>query len=99
MANSWRDENTSSFTISAEFAGVEESTPIYLQRIVDEGLESIDSSFVKLSKVSFTGNLEAPEMVFLKVGNTRKMVNLFAENSEIMVKVNIDKDQKKNVAR
>lgn len=95
--DSSKDKNVSSFTINAEFVGVEESTPIYLQRIKDEGLESIDSSYLKSSKVSFTGNLEAPEMVFLKVGNTRKMVNLFAENSTITVKVNIDSLDKTEV--
>lgn len=95
--DSSKNKNISSFTINAEFIGVEESTPIYLQRIKDEGLDSIDSAYVKSSKVNFTGNLEAPEMLYLKVGNTRKMVNLFAENSLITVKVNIDSLNKTEV--
>ena len=88
--DSSKNENGSAFTINGEIIGVEDSTPIYLQLIRDGKLESVDSAYIKSSSVSFKGNLDAPEMIYLKIGNTRKMVNLFGENSSISLKVNID---------
>jgi len=95
--DSSKNNNTSTFTINAEITGVEESTPIYLQKFKDGKLESVDSAKLSASKVSFTGSLESPEMIYLQVGKTRKMVNLFGENSTIFVKVNIDSLDKAEV--
>ena len=95
--DSSKNESTS-YTIDAEIVGVEDATLIYLQLVREGNLESIDSSIIKASKVSFKGSLESPEMIYLRVGNSRKMVNLFGENSTISVKVNIDSlDQAKVV--
>ena len=95
--DSSKNENTSSFNLTAEFIGVEDSTPIYLQLVKDGELETVDSAFLKESKVNLSNTLEAPEMVYLRIGNTRKMVNLFGENGSISVKVNIDSLDKAEV--
>lgn len=94
--DSSKDDN-SAFTINAKFTGVEDSTPIYLQKVKEGQLASIDSADLSSSKVSFSGSLEAPEMLYLQVGDTRKMVNLFAENSTISILVNIDSLDKAQV--
>ena len=88
--DSLKNNNASNFTINAEFIGVEDTTPIYLQLVEQGKLKAIDSANLMSSKVSFTGSMEAPEMLYLSVGNTRKMVNLFGENSAISIKVNVD---------
>lgn len=78
------------FSIDAEIAGVEEATPIYLQQVSEGKLQTIDSSAIKDHKVSFQGNLESPEMTYLKIGDDRKYVNVFLENSPISIQVHID---------
>ena len=50
----------------------------------------MDSALLSGSSVSFAGNLESPQMVYLKLGESRKIVNFFAENSDIQVRVNAD---------
>ena len=95
--DSSKNENASSFNLTAEFIGVEDSTLIYLQFVKDGELETIDSVLLKESKVKFTETLDAPEMVYLRIGNTRTMVNLFGENGSITVKVNIDSLDKAEV--
>ncbi|MCK5700964.1 MAG: AhpC/TSA family protein [Cyclobacteriaceae bacterium] len=95
--DSSKNENATSFNLTAEFIGVEDSTPIYLQLVKNGELEIVDSAFLKDSKVKIGATLEAPEMVYLKIGNTRKMVNLFGENGSITVKVNIDSLDKTEV--
>jgi len=79
-----------SYTINAEIAGIEDSTFIYFQQLVDGKMESVDSALINNSKVTFNGTLEQPDMIYLKIGDTRKAVNIFCENSRISVKVNID---------
>lgn len=79
-----------SYTINAEIVGPEDSTLIYFQQVVDGKMEAIDSAYLSNSKVSFTGVLEQPNMIYLRVGDTRKAVNVFAENSQIDVIVNVD---------
>ena len=53
-------------------------------------MEVLDSAYLTNSKVTFAGNLEQPEMIYLRVGETRKIINIFCENSEITVSVNVD---------
>lgn len=96
--DSSKNENSSSFNLTAEFIGVEDSTLIYLQFVKDGELEAIDSAYLKESKVNFSETLEAPEMAYLRIGNTRKMVNLFAENGSVSVVTNIDSLDKAEVS-
>lgn len=93
-----KESGESSFTINAEIKGVDDNTPIYLQLIKDEDLHTIDSANLISSKVKFTGSFETPEMVFITIGETRKMVNLFAENAVISVVVDIDNLDKAQVS-
>ena len=89
----WSSCNTKkepSFTIDAEIIGPEDSTYIYLSKVIEGKMESVDTAILADSKVSFRGNLEIPEMIYLKVGETRKAINIFCENSPITVRVNVD---------
>lgn len=79
-----------SYTINAEIVGPEDSTLIYFMQGVDGKMEAIDSAYLSNSEVNFTGTLEQPDMIYLRIGESRKAVNVFAENSQIDVKVNID---------
>lgn len=88
--DSSKDENNATFTINAEINGVEDATPIYLQLIKDGKLAPIDTAHIMASKVSFIGHLDTPEMMYLQIGDTRKMINLFGENESISVKVHVD---------
>jgi peroxiredoxin len=85
-----KEQSGAEFSITAEFTGVSDSVGIFLQIMEENEYMTLDSAWLKDSKVHFNGVLESPKMVFLKIGETRKMVNFFAENSEILVKVNID---------
>ena len=78
------------FTVDADISGVEESTMIYLKKVIDGKMEAIDSAILKNSKVQFKGILERPEMIYLNISDTRKAVNVFCENSPITVKVHVD---------
>lgn len=78
------------FSIAAEFTGITDSVEIFLQIVEENKYKTLDSAWLADSKVRFNGVLESPQMVFLKIGETRKMVNFFGENSQISLKVNVD---------
>lgn len=94
--DSSKDEN--SFTLNIEIIGVEDATPIYLQLVKEGNLEPIDTASILDSKVSFIGHLLEPEMMYLQIGDTRKMVNVFGENASISVKVHVDSLDKAKVS-
>ena len=59
---------------------------IYLSRRVSGAWENIDSAlFMGGKDVNFKGNLNSPEVLYLRAENTGKPVSFFAENSEITV--------------
>lgn len=93
--DSSKDKNN--FTINVEIAGVEDATPIYLKLVKDGKLEPMDTASIMASKVSFYGQLVEPEMMYLQIGDTRKMINLFGENGSISVKVHVDSLDKAEV--
>ncbi len=95
--DSFTKEKNNSYTISAAITGVEDSTLVILNLVRDGDLQAFDSAYVKKSLVSFDGSLENPEMIYLRVGNTRKLINLFGENSKISIEVNIDSLDKAKV--
>lgn len=78
------------YSITAEIVGIEDFTPIYLQQVENKDLVTKDTAKLMDSKVSFTGSLEQPEMIYLRVGDSRKLINIFAENADISVRVQID---------
>lgn len=89
--------NADGFTIHAEISGVEDSTLVYLQLVRENALETIDSAAIESSEVDFSGKLDSPEMVYLNIGNTRKIINIFGENSDISIKVSVDSLDKAEV--
>lgn len=84
------EKELSSYTINAEITGIEDGTPIYMQLVEEGKLSNIDTADILESKAVFTGRLANPEMIYLRVGDSRKMINLYGENSDISVRVNID---------
>jgi peroxiredoxin len=83
-------EQKPSFKIEAEFAGATDSDFIYMQLVQDSDLVTVDSAQLVDSKVLFEGTLNGPQMVYLKVGDSRKVVNFFGENSEIKVSAKLE---------
>jgi thiol-disulfide isomerase/thioredoxin len=79
-----------SYTIEAQIVGVPDSTEIFLEMPGDGEMVAIDSAFLKQAKVYFDGTLESPGLVYLRIGDTRKVVTIFAENSDIQVSVHTD---------
>jgi peroxiredoxin len=93
-----KNDSNSTFTINAEIIGVEDATPIYLKMVKDGKLTPpLDTANIQSAKVSFTGELDVPEMVYLQIGDTRKMINLFGENGSISVIVHVDSLDKARV--
>jgi peroxiredoxin len=86
------------YAIDAEITGVQDSILIYLQLVEDGKLATIDSALLSGSNVSFEGALESPQMVYLKLGESRKIVNFFGENSDIKVHVHADSLESTKVA-
>jgi peroxiredoxin len=84
-----RDDN-GGFTINAEIRGTAENTLISLHAVKDGQLTQLDSQYLDNSKVSFEGVLDQPDMVYLKIGDSRKAINIFAENSNITASANVD---------
>lgn len=59
---------------------------IYLSRRLSGSWDNIDSAlFIKGKDVSFNGELESPEVLYLRLENSEKPVSFFAENSEIII--------------
>jgi hypothetical protein len=67
-----------SYTIEAQIVGVPDSTEIFLEMPGDGEMVAIDSAFLKQAKVYFDGTLESPGLVYLRIGDTRKVVTIFA---------------------
>ena len=88
--DSFKNHEQPGFTINAEITGIADGTPIFLQLVRDGQLTNIDTSEILDSRAIFNGSLESPEMVYLRVGDSRKLINLFGENSAISIRVNID---------
>lgn len=87
----------SSYDINAEIRGVEDSVSIYLQVVRDGELAPLDTALLTDGKARFQGRLESPELVYLQIGETRKLVNFFGENSQIDVSVHVDSLASANV--
>ncbi len=88
--DSSKENSVSSFDINAEITGVDDSSIIYLMMVKEGKLEPVDSAQIVSSRVSFTGDLENPEMIYLKIGDSRKMINIFGESGSISIKADIN---------
>jgi len=82
------DENivkeTKGYTIDCDFGGVHISKA-YLSQYVKGNWEHKDSADVIEGKFSFTGELELPEVWYIKFDDKKAYVSLFVENSKISV--------------
>ena len=85
-----KQDGASGFKIEAEFRGLEDNTMISLHRVTDGQVVQLDSQFLDDSSVSFKGVLDQPDMIYLKIGDSRQAINIFAENSQITASVNVD---------
>ena len=82
------DENkvteTKGYTIDCDFGGVDISKA-YLSQYVKGNWEQKDSADVVEGKFSFSGDLELPEVWYLRFDDKKAYVSLFVENSQISV--------------
>jgi len=82
------DENkvteTKGYTIDCDFGGVDISKA-YLSQYVKGNWEHKDSADVVEGKFSFSGDLELPEVWYLRFDDKKAYVSLFVENSQISV--------------
>jgi len=82
------DENiateTKGYIIDCDFGGVDISKA-YLSQYVKGNWEHKDSADVVEGKFSFTGELELPEVWYIKFDDKKAYVSLFVENSEISI--------------
>ena len=85
-----KTNESSRFTIDAEIRGSEDNTMIFLHGMKDGQIALLDSQLLNNSSVYFDGMLEQPGMIYLQIGNTRKAINIFAENSNIRASVHTD---------
>mgnify|MGYP000935216283 FL=1 len=82
------DENiateTKGYTIDCNFGGVDISKA-YLSQYVKGNWEHKDSADVVEGKFSFSGELELPEVWYIKFDDKKAYVSLFVENSKISI--------------
>ncbi|MCK5822654.1 MAG: AhpC/TSA family protein [Bacteroidales bacterium] len=81
--------NEKNFTIN----GVVNSTDtgkVFLQAVVDNKLQDIDTAEIKNGVFAFSGKVNDPELYLIKIGNKTDLLPFFVENSEISVKINPD---------
>ena len=82
------DENiateTKGYAIDCDFGGVDISKA-YLSQYVKGNWEHKDSADVVEGKFSFTGELELPEVWYIKFDDKKAYVSLFIENSKISI--------------
>ena len=87
-SESLTDENkvteTKGYTIDCDF-GVVDISKAYLSQNVKGNWEHKDSVDVVEGKFSFTGELELPEVWYIKFDDKKAYVSLFIENSKILV--------------
>ena len=77
-------EEIKGYTIDCDFGGVDISKA-YLSQYVKGNWEHKDSADVVEGKFSFTGELELPELWYIKFDDKKAYVSLFVENSKISI--------------
>ena len=87
-SDSLTDENkvteTKGYTIDCDF-GVVDISKAYLSQNVKGNWEHKDSADVVEGKFSFSGELELPEVWYIRFDDKKEYVFLFVENSDILV--------------
>jgi len=77
------------FTIDGTIAAYD-SGYVYLQKIVDGELKSIDSVLCIDGKFNITGAIDFAEMYYLNFGDRRHTASLFLDNSAIVINAQYD---------
>lgn len=79
------------FTINATLEGVDDGTMVYLEVVDDNELSKIDSANVENGLVEISGQVDYPQMAYLRIGESRNIINLFVENANIDIVSDINK--------
>lgn len=79
----------SGFTINGKINS-DETGWVYLQKVQDNKLVSIDSVEVSKGAFTFKGKLEFPDMYYIKFSNQEQFLPIFLENSKINVDFNTE---------
>ncbi len=79
-----RLQGTSGYTIDCDFGGVDISKA-YLSQYVKGNWEHKDSAAIIEGKFSFSGELELPELWYIKFDDKKEYVSVFIENSNISI--------------
>ncbi len=87
--SSGKEKVAGGFNIHGTLAGVEDGTMIYMEKVQDNELVKVDSTTLKDGKFEFTGKVDYPEMVYLRIGNSRNMINLYVENNDIDIESDV----------
>ncbi len=82
-------EQKESYSINGIITGVDK-TKIIIQKRKDGKFVNIDSVETTKGVFSFNGKVEFPEIYYIKVGDNKKFISFFIENSNIKIRANID---------
>ena len=79
-----KEQSDDEFSISGNVPTVSSGKAV-LYRVADLDLQAIDSVPVKDGSFTFSGKLEEPEMLYIKVNNGRELIRVFAGNESISI--------------
>jgi peroxiredoxin len=83
------NQQSKEFTIDGTITGYD-SGYVYLQKVIDGDLISIDSVKHTEGKFQFKGSVEFPEMYYLNFGDRRRRAMLFLDNSQVVFTAMLD---------
>lgn len=70
---------------------------LYLMKEIDKKPTAVDSIDLSNENIVFTGQVETPELYYLKLNDQKKMLRLFLDNSKIDILMNPDSVDKAEV--
>ncbi len=79
------------FTINATLEGVDDGTVVYLEVVGDNELTKLDSANIDNGSVEISGQVDYPQMAYLRIGESGNVINLFIENADIDIVSDINK--------
>jgi peroxiredoxin len=89
-------KNTDGFTLEGTVTGADNGW-IFLKKREEGKMITSDSVEIKEGKFAFAGNVDLPEMYYLKLNNADGVLPFFIENSAITIKVYADNLDKSTV--
>lgn len=87
--NSQNEEVQSGFNLNGTINGFD-SSYVYLQKVIDGSLKTIDSVLCTNGNFNFKGEVGFPEMYYLNLGDRKHTTSFFIENSEIKMMATYD---------